>query len=690
VPDVREGQIAVTTLLDNILAKQNAPAHDHHQFSEIRRIVTMPVWGGMTDVEYEEYNRLNVNAQFFSEGWRLFNVQADAVAIYEATGGLLAPVKVGGGKTLISLMVAEKAYRKGIEKILLIVPPEILPQLLDHDIRWARPRVSISYPIFSLGGRTSAARRALAYSNKKGLYILPYSLLSVKDTEEVLNAIHPGLIIADEGHRVAKFNAARTRRLRNYIEDARPEFAVMSGTVTSKSIQDFWHLAKWSLGDNNPLPNATSLAMEWAAVIDATAETEGFVPRGMSAAMMPLVHWAAKNFPGEYPETVKGFREAFQKRLMSAPGVVTGGGDIGTSLTLANVPVVDKELCPGWPELDELIKGVTERWMTPNGDEIEHAIHCFKWMYEIAGAGFYNELYWPTPDNFAKRRILSASVADEILDKAKKHHVAGQDYFRMLRSYLTDCPKSGMDTPMLVGAEMARNGAANVPPWLYDPWRYWRSLDFTGRPDRDSRAVRVCDYKIRAAVEWVKGLTEPGALIWVWHQEVGKWITEALTAAGIECVHCPAGDAYNRIIIDPANKDKKLVVSIAAHGTGKNLQHFQQQYFLQWPRSAVTAEQALGRTHRSGQAADELVVFTNLTLEFDQCNFASCLNDSLYIHQTTGNRQKLIYASYNPMPKIFPPAVLRERGYSPKSLTTEQQRMMEEKFGTDILDSPNL
>ena len=103
---------------------------------------------------------------------------------------------------------------------------------------------------------------------------------------------------------------------------------------------------------------------------------------------------------------------------------------------------------------------------------------------------------------------------------------------------------------------------------------------------------------------------------------------------------------------------------------------------MQWPRPAVDAEQILGRTHRNGQMADELIVHTNITSLFDQLNFAACLNDSLYIHQTTGNRQKLIYCNYDPLPKIFPASVLRERGLDPTLLSRKQQAELNERFGT--------
>ena len=57
------------------------------------------------------------------------------------------------------------------------------------------------------------------------------------------------------------------------------------------------------------------------------------------------------------------------------------------------------------------------------------------------------------------------------------------------------------------------------------------------------------------------------------------------------------------------------------------------------------------------------------------------LNDSLYIHQTT-SRQKLIYATHCPSPKIFPPSVLMQQGMDGVArLSKEQEQALLEKFG---------
>ena len=681
---------AVPYGLDRKLSVAQSGATDFVNYTEIRRIVGMPLVFEMDSPEFEAYCRANILADAYANGFKLWYIQAEAVAAWELYNGLFAPIGVGWGKTLIALMIANKAYLKGTQKILILVPSEVLSQLIKVDIPWARNRVAINYPIFNLGGRDMAVRRAMCASGKKGVYIVPYSLLSVKDSVENLNAINPGLIICDEAHNLRHRGAARTNRLMTKIESRKPAGVCMSGTITQKSIKDYYHLIKWCLHQNCPLPLSTHLANDWATVLDSAASQGGndWVSVTHQGPLLPLIDWARTKFPesGPFEENVSGFRKAYEARFTTTPGVVSSGDlEIGTSLTLKNTPVIVNENYPGYKRLEELGTQVTDSWLTPNGDEIDHAIHLWKWLNEIYGAGFYNELLWPAPDVYAKRKGIGLDEATDILVRAREYHSFGQIYAKSLRQWIDKNNKPGLDTPFLVGSEMSRNGATNVGTDLYETWRDYKDCDFEGRPDRDSRAVRVCDFKIQACVRWAKQFAdeEYGCIIWYYHQAVGLWLKEEIEKqVPTEILHCPAGERFNEMIRDVSNKHKIVIASRTAHGTGKNLQHFQHQYFMQWPRPAVDAEQILGRTHRNGQMADELIVHTNITSLFDQLNFAACLNDSLYIHQTTGNRQKLIYCNYDPLPKIFPASVLRERGLDPTLLSRKQQAELNERFGT--------
>jgi len=675
-------------IAQRIRAKNTYAADAVQSYSEVRRIIDLPVSPEMDPQEYEAFCRQHTLAPAYDEGFRLFPVQAQGLRDYQIYGGGFFPIAVGFGKTLLTLMIAHHAYTQGKKKIVLMVPPNVVEQLVMNQIPEARTLVPLSWPLFVLAGKSAAKRRSIARSARGGLYVLPYSLLSTRDSVETIKAISPDVLIGDEIHNVGRRSAARTQRLFNYINERSPDVIGLSGTITGKSVKDYWHIIKAALGDNCPLPLSSSMASEWASVLDSESKDfdgAGELSESKTGPLMPLVDWARRKFPdpqGELTASVAGFRAAYRLRLNSTPGVVTtGDAEIGTSLTLTNHNLKeDLKKATGYAKLEELIEGVEELWETPNGDEIEHAIHTYKWMYELS-AGFYNELVWPTPEAYAERKGISEAEAEDILERAKLHHKAGQEYAHDLRIFLEASPPDNMDTPMLVGAEFARHPDDWAHHELFQLWRDHRDADFKGRPDRDSHAIRVCDYKIVAALEWAASLPKgKGGIVWYHHQEIGRWLRDYFEEAGLDPLYCPAGEAANKKIIETSHRDRIVLASISAHGTGKNLQHFSEQYCVQWPRSPKAAEQMLGRTHRNGQKADELIVHMNNTLDFDRLNFAACLNDALYIHQTTGNRQKLIYCNYDPVPAVFPYMVLQERGLQAKRLDAASQRILDSKF----------
>lgn len=670
------------------LAFRQGPDGEFAAYAEIHRVCNLPIMHPMTPEEVDYYSRLNVLGHAYADGFRFMPKQAEGCLSYEMFNGVFCPIGVGFGKTLTSLMCAQKGINKGIKKACLFVPAQVFGQLTITDIKWARARVPLSMPIHVLQGKPRAARMALAKSGKHGLYIWTYSLLSTTDAEEMLYSIAPELVILDECHEVANDTAAKTRRVIKYIGDHKSEVVALSGTITQKSIEDYHRILRYATRENCPLPHSVTLTKEWANVIDANSndiDDESGSNPGHTGPLMPLVKWAAANFPGQpITEDRAGFRRAYRLRLNSAPSVVSSGDQaIGTSLTISTAsldrPQDYPDTYPGKKQLDELIRKVDDEWTTPSGDIIDYAIHKWKWLFELT-AGFYNLLVWPSVESFAERRRITVDESNRILEAAKKHHAAGQEFMSLLRKWILEKSRPGCDTPLLVRNEIARNGARIVGQELYEAWVYEKALDFDGRPERDSMAVRVCDYKIREAVKWAKYVgDDKGGIVWVYNEEMGAWAYEVFQAEGINTLHCPAGD--NEWHLDARNHNKKVIASIPAHGQGKNLQMYQEQVVLQWPRPAHKAEQMLGRTHRTGQKADSLTVWRLSANMFDDMLFAACLNDALYAHQSTGTRQKLVYANYDPLPRIFPSSVLLERGLENRVLDAAQQRLMLDKFG---------
>jgi len=554
-----------------------------------------------------------------------------------------------------------------------------------HIPEW-RNRIPFDVPIRVLHGRTPKQRQTIAASRAPGLYIMPFSLLSRPDGNELMEAVDPDAIYIDEAQNLKRSRTGRGKKVMWFIRERahndRPvKVLAMSGTLTKKSLHDYAHFSIAALGTKSPLPLSGTVLHAWDQILRTNAQRpDGYGMRTMA----PLLAWA-RDFTGEDydPVQTESYRRAFRHRLVSTPGVVaTGERELGVSLTLHNMPVEDGPSRPGWDTLQELIQGVVD-YQTPEGEDIDHAMHCYKWLSELS-AGFYYRLFWPTPEVLATRRRISWEAATDLLTRAQMHHAAQQDYYREVHEFFKRAPL-GLDTP----GDVARGIIADdtrIPSSVKSAYRYMKELEFEGMPSRDHEVVRVCDFKIQAAVQWAQQFKR--GIIWFKHQAVGEWLREALTEAGLDPVWCPAGkDELIESVGDPlqgGKGDRIVIASIRAHGVAKNLQAFRHQLFVQWPREADEAEQALGRTHRNGQKADELEVHLLNTLEWDHTNLAACLNDAVYVQQTTDSRQKVLYCDWDPLPQVFSPEVLRERGADPRSLNLEQREMLKEHFGIPL------
>lgn len=658
---------------------QMSEANEEIRLGDIRRIVNLPIERWMDAPEFELFCRRNILAHAFEgvnqKPFRFFEPQANAIRAFHTYGKLFAPIGVGWGKTLICLAIAHHAFNNGTKKIALFVPPQVYNQLTERDIQWARKRIPFNVPVIGLYDGSKFQRRAKALSGNYGLYIVPYSTMSTKQGLEMLWGIAPRLMMFDECHLLRHRNTARTRRIEDYLKKNKPAVVALSGTITNKGLMDYHHLIKYCLEDGMPLPMAVNTAQAWALVIDS-----GALPSdSMMGPVEPLVQWHRRNFsPKPAPDNITMIRGAFRTRLTTAPGVIaTSDQDIGVSLLIANQPA-DTEGQEGFLEVERLMKMVDKEWLTPDGDEIPHAMLKYKWFYELT-AGFYNRLVWPDAASYARRKNLKESVAEEEIEAAKTHHEALNLYHKKLRHFIAHKSYPGLDTPMVIGADMHQHGPKNVGNELFKAWKDAHDMEWDGMPTRMKSTVRVSPYKIKHAIRWAEQVRNDGGIIWVFNREIGKWAHELVIAAGFDCLFAPAG--MNDEIADERNAKRIVIASEGGHSIGKNLQHFSEQVCLQWPRSPALAEQMLGRTHRNGQQADELVVWTMNTTEFDHHLFASTLMDSVYIHQTTDVRQKVVYANYYPMPKIYPPEFLNERsGLDVKILTQEMRAALAERF----------
>lgn len=656
---------------------------------DIDRVLQLPIWNGLSRGEIEAMSRVVVRPEAYASGFRLRDVQAEAIFAIEQQEGAFGSIGVGWGKTLITGRAAASFYRKGYDKGILVVPTQVYAQLTEHDLEWIRSRIHLhGVPFHLMGGIGPRGRKGLAQSNYPGCYIMTYSLLSQPDSEEILNTINPSYVILDEAHSVSR-KSARTDRLWRYVREHGPRMVALSGTITRRSLIDYHHLIDACLREGSPLPRKKSRVVDWANILDAEA-----TPTLAECELLrPLVTWAqeahARGEAGaeEFLLGVRGFRRSYHFRFEHTPGVITTGEhELGVSLVIENHKAsTDHE---GYTELETLRNALHDEWVTPDGDEIDCALNLYKWDFELS-AGFYNRHVWPEIPEIMRLHNLDEREAKIRLERSQVYLQEVNKYHKLLRHWLEHNAAPGMDTPFLVGAEMTRNGAANVGSILYNQWLLLRpeeegGMDFMGRIERIPEAVRVCPYKIEQAYLWAR--EKRHGLVWYHHNAIGDWLYERLRdleSEGIEVVHGNAGKAGDRRIRE--SKGKICVASISAHFQGKNLQtgagEHQNNWLVQCPRSAMVFQQLIGRTHRMGQGADSLTVGTNLTNDFDELNYAAMLNDAVYVQQTTGERQKAVLAVYNPTPKIFPPEVLKERGFHDiRTLSPEDETLLRSKF----------
>jgi len=644
----------------------------YHISPEVKRICDMPQKREISEDLIQALSENYLKPEILAQGIALRPSQADGLIQFASADGLFAPIGAGGGKTLLSLLLAHIGHSEmGLKKIMLLVPAQLVGKLMDHELSYYRKWINLSFSVHCIAGRAKSRRLHIARSNRPGLYIYSYSMLSCPDAEDVLGLVAPEMIIADEAHCIAG-NSARADRFSRYMEFAQPIFVPMSGTMTSKRISDYAKLAKFSLKTNSFLPTSNILTNDWGAVLDADTNYMDLVPAGVSGGLDYVYGWALKHAP---PNTItyssitsSGLRQAYCYRMATTPGVSASSTlDCEASLLVHNKPVPMPEEDPSIIQLKNHMATVDELMIAPNGDEIAHAFHTFKWQNELT-VGFYNELYWPTVERVAKKLEIHDRDALDLLSRSQMHFEAHQQYNRDLRKWLGDNSKKGLDTPNLVGINMHNHGADDVGAGLYASWSHMKSLDFEGRIERISRAVRVCDYKIKAAAKFAKEYRSEfkrGMLFWYNHQEVGQWLFEEFRSEGLDPILCEAGNEAAKILLDvDACSGRIVLATYNSHGTGRNLQYFDTQYFVEWPRPAKTAEQTIAREHRLGQNSDEVTCVMNMSTDFDYMCFAATLNDALYIHQSNGTPQRLILAAYEPRPRIFPPHVLRERGFS--------------------------
>ncbi len=528
-------------------------------------------------------------------------VQSQALQEAREVGGLLAPIGVGFGKAGISLLAPTVM---GSQKTVLMIPANLREQLEKRDL-----------PMW--------ARHFLVKTNV--IHVVTYSMLSTAKSADILEQLQPDLLVCDEIHHLRHGDAARVKRWKRYL-NAHPMTRVcgMSGTFTNNSLHDYAHIAQHTLREGSPLPLKYLELAAWAGAIDVSD-----MPTDM----------------GELRKLCNPFehvREGFQRRLRDTPGVVatTAGAmdDASCSLIISERKVeIPAEV---QAQLAKLRNKGPGGWCRPDGEELTDALTFARVAKQMA-SGFYYRWIWPQCPECKGVRMLPNTIPCAI---CRGHGVVKDfewmekrgNWHKAIRSFLSHAAKPGMDSPLLLAL------AASQGRWETPEWEPWCAVKHRDEPPVET--VWLNQFLVEDAVKWGK---EVGGIIWYEHGAIGRRIAEV---GGFP--HFGGGEKASTELLALSMKAVKkgeqgptIVCSIRAHGTGKNLQNWNRSLWTSTPSSGSVCEQLIGREHRPGQRADEVVVeLYRGTVELCEA-FEKAREEARYQEQTMGSRQKLSYAT---------------------------------------------
>lgn len=425
------------------------------------------------------------------------------------------------------------------------------------------------------------------------LEIRGHSELSTVGNADLLERIDPDLIEIDEAHAFGAKDSARTRRVGRYVEARRKAgrpvvLVILSGTLISKSLRDVFHLSDWALGNGSPMPKPWREAEDWADAIDEA-------PRGDRVVL-----------PGALSRLCVGDEkpiDGVRRRMLETPGVVGADGVDGVKASLSI------RIWPG-PEVPPNVLAamakLRDTWELPDGHALMEKLDLWRHMRELS-LGFWSRWDPPAPRPWLEaRKAWAAYVRSEI----------GR--------------RRGIDTEGQVKAECEAAG-----PGAPDEWKAWAEIGPTFEPR--SVPVWISDFAVRAAVTWLEAGEAPG-IVWSERPCFGEAV-----ASLADVRYYGAGDEAAIEIETTASGP--IVASVAAHGTGRNLQHRWARNLCPapWPGGKIW-EQVAARTHRSGQPADVVTwdVWTHAPELADA--WADARSNAQWIERTSGLRQKLNFA----------------------------------------------
>lgn len=525
---------------------------------------------------------------------RPFPVQAWAMHEASTVAGLAGPITVGGGKTFLDIMLAMAV--PGARQVVLLVPPKLREQLRREYLA-----VAEHWKVPSLVDGTWQR----IHEGRPTVHVVPYSIFSRPESTALLEKKYlPDVVIADEAHALRSRDAARTARiLRYWMAHPETKMCWLTGTAISKSLEDALHLFALALGKGSPLPLDPAVGASWAEAVD---------PGSCPAP------------PGALERFGTPVREGLRRRIIETPGVVaSAGASIDTPLRVLEwkPPAVPSQVAA---DLDTL----RNRMVRPDTQQLVDDMEVARCALELSCGFFYR---WRFP------RGESAELIKEWFDARKEWGAELRDKLGARRESM-DSPHLCTEAARRAWGDIAR--VEGLPNWKADCWPRWRDVKdlvvpVTGDP------VWVDEWFARAVADWASSRR---AVVWYQFGAFGRRVAELLG------VPMQTGGPQADARIRAERGDRSIVASLKAHGTGRDgLQFlFSECLLANPPSSGQTIEQVLGRLHRPGQKAAEVVAWLPRHTPEVRKAVQNATERSDFIDQMLHPGQKLASANFLP------------------------------------------
>ncbi len=547
---------------------------------------------------------------------RLRLPQAQALREISICGGLLGPIGVGHGKTLVDLLapLAFRYYDKNINDVVLMVPPGLASQL-EGDYVYYGQHFHMPQIVFhgNVDYKSTCQKMDTRVPLNRGaptIHVAPYSIVSRPESTSWLErALKPQAIIADECHKlrncVPPKATATGARMWRYMEEVAPhtKFVGLSGSMTAKKIQDYWHLAKWALRGGSPLPVVEEIVNEWGTALNPSDNPAD------PGRLMELCNKGEHLYAG------------FKRRVAETIGVVTTTApavDVALELDERDAPAIP-------PLVRSHLAELRASAIRPDGEELLTSLEVASCAMQLA-CGFYYRWIYPRCE-FPR---------DE--DLVTEWKMTRKAYFREVRAKLKN-PTEHLDSPRLVmnAAERfhgLRPKHKGLPVWESKHFPAWHKI--RGLVYAETEAVCFDDYLVQDATAWGH---EHKGVIWYEHGAIGEWLSKV---SGLP--RFGGGKEAEKAMLRE-DGSRSIICSIKARGTGTNgLQHrFRECLLFHITPDPNVVEQVLGRLHRPGQNHDVNAWFYRHTSELKD-HLDAALIAAGYVEGTGFGHQKIIRA----------------------------------------------